>query len=216
MFSITKQELAQRFTYRDKSVLDKLYEEGKHSIGAGGHYNNWEFLAVAGKLFVHQECSAIYKPLKNKWFDGVMRASRTQLGLQMWPISQTKEMLEAPRQTSASYFFAMDQSPSNPRRCHWMIFLNQETGVSFGAEKYARQYNLPVVYFRVHKEKRGHYSVDFELVTKEPNKFRQGEIVEKLMRLLEEDIKSKPEYWLWTHKRWKKKKPADVIISPNK
>jgi KDO2-lipid IV(A) lauroyltransferase len=107
----------------------------------------------------------------------------------------------------------MDQSPSNARRCHWMRFLNQDTGVSYGAEKFARDYNLPVVYARINKLSRGHYSLDVQLVTEHPNSLQPGEIVEKLMRLLERDINHIPEYWLWTHKRWKRKKPADVVIA---
>ena len=124
MFSISKEELAERFTCTDKTILDKFYHEGRGCIGAGGHYNNWEFLAVAGKLFVLQECSAIYKPLANAWFDNDEK-SRTQLGLQMWAHQKTKEMFEAKRNEPAAYFFAMDQSPSKAKRCHWMTFLTR-------------------------------------------------------------------------------------------
>lgn len=212
MFSITKEELAERCVPSDKSILDRYYQEGKDCICAGGHYNNWEFLAVAGKLFVQQESSCIYKPLANAWFDKVIRKSRSQLGLQMWPVKKTKEMFEAQRKVAAAYFFAMDQSPTKAKRSHWMTFLNQDTGVAFGTEKYAREYNLPVVYFRITKLKRGYYSAAFELVTDEPNKLAHGEIVERLMKMLEADIIHQPEYWLWTHRRWKRKKPSDIAL----
>jgi len=94
-----------------------------------------------------------------------------------------------------------------------MRFLNQDTGVSFGAEKFARDYNLPVVFARINKLKRGHYSLDVQLVTEEPNAMAKGAILEKLMRLLEADINHLPQYWLWTHRRWKRKKPDDVVIT---
>lgn len=213
MFSITKEELRERFQVPDTTLLHKLYNQGTHFLCAGGHYNNWEFFAVAGKLYVPHECHAIYRPLQNEWFDNTMKKSRTQLGLYMWPIKKTKEMFEAKKPTPAGYFFAMDQSPSKAKKCHWMMFLNQETGVSYGAEKYARENNLPILYYRIHKVKRGYYTAEFEMVTENPGSFPTGAIVETLMRKLEVDINKQPDYWLWSHRRWKRKKPDDIVIS---
>jgi Kdo2-lipid IVA lauroyltransferase/acyltransferase len=208
MFSITEAELRQRFVFNDMNTIHRLYQEKKSFVFGGGHYNNWEVFAVACQLGIPHKCVALYKPLSNAWFDKKMQQSRGQYGLRMWPIKQSREMFEAEKNNTALYIFGMDQSPSNNKRCHWMTFLNQDTGVSFGVEKFAREYNLPVVFGRINKIKRGHYSLDIELLTEEPNALPSGAIVEKLMRLLESDIKTTPEYWLWTHRRWKRKRPV--------
>ena len=105
--------------------------------------------------------------------------------------------------------FGGDQSPSNPRSAHWMTFLNQETGVMLGSEKLAKSYNSAVVYGRINKEKRGYYSFEFFEITDAPNETAEGEITEKATRLLEKDIREYPQYWLWTHRRWKHNKPAN-------
>lgn len=88
-----------------------------------------------------------------------------------------------------------------------MKFLNQDTAVLYGTEKYAKEYNYPVVYGRINKEKRGYYSFEFFNVTDQPSATRYGEITEKITHLLEQDILRLPQYWLWSHRRWKHKKP---------
>jgi Kdo2-lipid IVA lauroyltransferase/acyltransferase len=213
MFNITEAELRARFVFNDMSLMQRLYAEGKSVVFAGGHYNNWEVFAVACHMGIPHKCLALYKPLTNKWFDKKMQQSRGRFGLHMWPIQQSKEMFEAEKANTTISIFGMDQSPSSGKRCHWMRFLNQDTGVSFGTEKFARDYNMPVVFGRINKIKRGHYSLDVQLLTDEPAAMAKGEIMERLMRLLETDINHQPQYWLWTHRRWKRKKPDGVVIA---
>ena len=90
-----------------------------------------------------------------------------------------------------------------------MEFLNQDTGILFGAEKYAKEYDYPLIYGRINKVKRGHYTFELFDVTEKPREEAYGAIMEKATRLLEEDIRAHPEYWLWTHRRWKHKRPAN-------
>jgi KDO2-lipid IV(A) lauroyltransferase len=104
--------------------------------------------------------------------------------------------------------FAIDQSPSNANNCHWMTFLNQDTGVLFGTEKFAKEYDQPVLYGRINKEKRGYYSSDFFETVDHPKETQTGELTEMVTRFLEKDIIATPQYWLWSHKRWKHKRPA--------
>jgi Kdo2-lipid IVA lauroyltransferase/acyltransferase len=207
MFSITEEKLREIFVFKDKEILEQLFNQNRNVILAGGHYNNWEVFAVACKLGISHKCLALYKPLKNAWFDKKMRESRGRFGLHMWPIKETKKMFEHEAANLTAAIFGMDQSPSNSTHCHWMKFLNQETGVTFGAERYARSNNSAVVYGRINKIKRGHYSFEAELVSESPNDEPMGAIIAKLTKLLEADIIKQPEYWLWSHKRWKRKRP---------
>ena len=83
---------------------------------------------------------------------------------------------------------------------------NQETAFIYGAENFARKYNYPVLYYRVDKVRRGRYTVTFSLLCDKPQEVPQYTIVESYVRQLEADIKAKPEYWLWSHRRWKLKR----------
>ena len=102
--------------------------------------------------------------------------------------------------------FGSDQNPSNPNRAHWVQFLNQDTAFLFGAEKYAKEYDFPVIYVSIRKLKRGYYEAEYSLITDSPNKEEHGKIIEDFAIKLEQDIVNKPQYWLWSHKRWKHKK----------
>ena len=135
-----------------------------------------------------------------------MTQSRERYGLKMTVMKLTKSLFEDKSQLQA-IIFGSDQSPSNPERAYWMNFLNQDTGVLFGVEKYAKEYNWPVIYVSIHKIKRGYYEVFYQLITDKPNDFSYGEITENFTKLIEKDIIKEPQYWLWGHRRWKHKKP---------
>ncbi len=83
----------------------------------------------------------------------------------------------------------------------------------FGTEKYAKEYNYPVLYGRINKVKRGHYTFEFSNAIDEPKQTGYGEITRTINHLLERDIIRRPEYWLWSHKRWKHKRPADFAMN---
>lgn len=92
-----------------------------------------------------------------------------------------------------------------------MTFLNQDTPVFFGAEKYAIEFNLPVVFGTIHKVKRGFYELEYEVLCENPLVTKEGEITEMNTKRLEKDIIDQPEYWLWTHRRWKHKRPKEHL-----
>ncbi|MBN8696453.1 MAG: lysophospholipid acyltransferase family protein [Bacteroidetes bacterium] len=206
-FTISEKEVLKRVTCKNPEGINKYFDQGKSVIIAGGHYNNWEIFAVAVDKLIKHQVVGIYKPLTNKYFDEKMRNTRSKYGLEMISTKSVKQYLDQHLNGLTATIFAIDQSPSNPNSAYWTTFLNQDTGVLFGTEKYAKDYNYPVVFGRINKEKRGHYSFEFFDVTDKPQETAYGEITEKITRMLETDINKQPEYWLWSHRRWKHKRP---------
>jgi KDO2-lipid IV(A) lauroyltransferase len=204
-FTISEKEVLKRVTCKNPEVINKYYDRQQSVIVAGGHYNNWEIFAVAVNALIKHKAIGIYKPLSNLYFDKKMRDTRSKYGLYMISTKIVKQVFEQEADNLTAIIFAIDQSPSNPKSAHWMKFLHQDTAVLFGTEKYAKEYNYPVVYGRINKEKRGHYSFEFFDVTDQPASMAHGEITEKITQLLEKDIRHVPEYWLWSHRRWKHK-----------
>ena len=214
-FTISEKQITKRMVFKNPEVLDKFADQGKDVVLVGGHYNNWELFAVGMGPVAKHIPVGIYKPLKNKFFDGKMRGTRERYGMRMVPMKMTKKFFETPSERSKALIFGADQSPSNPYRCYWTTFLNQDSGVFLGPEKYARDYNIPLVYGTINKIKRGYYEVDYKEVNENPNDHEPGWITEQHVKWLERDIVEKPEYWLWTHKRWKKEKPDDYVFEYN-
>ena len=87
----------------------------------------------------------------------------------------------------------------------------QEVRKNLNDSTEAKKYNIPVLYYEVNKVKRGFYEVTFRHITDTPNDTQHGEIVEKYVRMLEQTIKQQPEYWLWSHRRWKHKRPSENV-----
>jgi KDO2-lipid IV(A) lauroyltransferase len=132
--------------------------------------------------------------------------SRSRFGLQMTSYAIVKKIFEAGVEKQLTVIFGTDQCPHIKQQPYWTTFLNQETGVQFGSEKSARDNNTPVIYGLIKKIKRGHYEMQYRLVSEFPNDLPIGALSEMHTRMLEEDIIENPSYWLWTHKRWKRKK----------
>lgn len=211
-FTVSEKQIRKRMKMGDDKILHELKKTGRDIILVGGHYNNWEIFAHGIGLYCPQQPIGIYKPLKNQFFNQKMLDSRQKFGLLMCSMKETKQYFDQDFDKPKMIIFGSDQSPSNAAKAYWMNFLNQETGVLFGAEKYAKDYNYPVVYGRINKVKRGHYTVDFSLVTEHPQDEPYGMITQKHTKELEKDIVDKPEYWLWSHKRWKRTRPEGIEL----
>ena len=208
IFTISQRQVRKRVVCKNPELLDAYFDRKQSVIIAGGHYNNWELFAVGVDELIKHKTIAIYKPLTNLFFDRKMRATRSKYGLYMISTKIVKKVFEEESNHLTATIFATDQSPSNPNNCYWMEFLNQDTGILFGVEKYAKEFNQPVVYGRINKEKRGHYSFEFFHVTDKPRETAYGEITEAVTKMLEADIRALPQYWLWSHRRWKHQRPA--------
>jgi len=204
LFSISEAEIKRRMVFINSSFLDSYFSRGQNLILAGGHLNNWELFAVAIAQEIKHEPIGIYQPFTSAYFDKLMKKSRSKFGLKMVSTKIVKETFEESGSKPTITIFGVDQAPSKRSKCHTMQFLNQETRVLFGAEKYAKEYNYHVVYGRINKIKRGYYSFEFLDVIENPASTTHGEITERINRLIERDIIASPA-WLWSHRRWKHK-----------
>lgn len=209
IFSISREELSRRCRIVNSELLEQFYKEGKSIIIASGHYNNWELAALAFDLQASHQSVGIYKPLANPYFDEKLQQSRAKFGLELVPKDETKAFFQENGHRLTAPMLATDQSPSKSTNVYWTQFLNQDTAVLFGTEKYAKEFGYPVVYGHIRKIRRGYYEMEFELIEANPTEAPHGAITEKHTRALERDIQQAPQYWLWTHKRWKRKRPVE-------
>ncbi len=205
-YSISEKEILKRMVVENPELPDHYFSEGRSILLAGGHYNNWEWIATSLEQQIKHKTFALYTPLSNKFFETKMQSTRGKFGLTMVSIKRTSAFFEENKNIATATIFGIDQSPRNPDRCHWMSFLNQETGVLFGLEKYAKEFNYPVLFCEIDKIKRGYYTVRFFLVTDQPQETPHGWIIEETTKQLEQQIITHPQYWLWSHKRWKHKR----------
>lgn len=215
IFSISEFEVRKRMVCKNPEIVNRYFDQGRSVILAGGHYNNWELFAVAVDDMVKHQTIGIYKPMTNLFFDQKMRETRGKYGLRMISTRIVRQVFEEEKGNLTMTIFGMDQSPPLTSNSYWMQFLNQDTGVLFGAERYAKEFNYPVLFGRINKERRGYYSFEFVDIAEFPQQTQFGEITEKVTHLLEADIIQAPQYWLWSHKRWKHKRPEGHVNAPS-
>jgi KDO2-lipid IV(A) lauroyltransferase len=204
-FTISENELKKRLIVRNPELVNTYAENGQSIILVGAHYNNWEIVAQTLGIYSKHKCIGIYKPLSNKFLNKKIYESRSKFGMGLVSMKESKSSFIDDGIPKA-VIFGSDQNPSNPKKAYWLKFLNQDTGVLFGAEKYSKDNNWPVIYATINKIKRGFYEVVYSLVTNNPKDEPYGKITEDFTKLIENDIVNNPQYWLWSHKRWKHKR----------
>ena len=205
-FTISRKQILRRVVVQNPELIDAYYDQGRSVVLGGGHYNNWEWLAIGMDPQIRHHTVGLYTPLTNTYFDHKMQSTRSKFGLNMVSTQSTGHYFEESIGQLNATIFGIDQSPRDPVKSFWTEFLHQDTPVAFGFEKYAKEYNYPALFCNIDKFKRGYYGIRFSLVTDQPQSAPLGSIIDTTTKLLEKEINALPQYWLWTHRRWKHKR----------
>ena len=174
-----------------------------------GHYGNWELLSATGLAFSrHKEavCGLIYHPLRSDLFDRLFISIRQSMGGVCVPKKDIlRYLVTFKRQNLMNIFgYIADQSPRYRNIHLWLPFMNHDTPVFTGAERLMRKMNNAVFYVDMQRPSRGKYVCTFRLMTKIPARLPEFEITRRFFALLEDNIRRAPQYYLWSHDRWKR------------
>lgn len=208
--TISPAQLRERVSFEGVDVLRAYAERRQSIVLVLGHFGNWE---LAGARYAVEPgippLIVIYHPLHNQRFDRLIVRMRTRLGNRLYTMAETSRSMLRDRHLLTATAFIADQTPS-PERGYWMTFLNQDTPVFLGTEALSRKLGYPIVYISITQPRRGHYRMVAETLVEDPKNTADGEITVSHTRRLERDICAQPEIWLWTHRRWKHKRPAPL------
>jgi KDO2-lipid IV(A) lauroyltransferase len=204
---LSNEHLMERIPISNPELLERLHIENRDVVAVLGHYGNWEWLLCL-PLYTKYKIVPIYKPLQNKHFDKYMIKIRSMNGSILTPMQfVVREIIDNRRNNiRAIYAIITDQIPPKGDIKFWTTFLNQETPVYLGAEKIASKYDMAVVFFKIQKIRRGHYDFSVELLFEHSAGLPDHLITETHVKRLDEIIKTNPEYWIWSHRRWKHKR----------
>ena len=207
LLSISEKELKRRMVFKGVEELNQLIKEGRSIAIYLGHYCNWEWVtSMPLWTTTEAQCGQIYHVLENKEFDLLFLKLRQRFNAVCIPMAETLRCLIKYKQEGQPVIigYISDQVPFWNNIHHWCQFLNHDTPVLTGTERLARQTGHVVYYLDICRPKRGYYVAEITLITLEPKQMADFAITDEYFRLLEASIRRAPEYWLWTHNRWKR------------
>lgn len=210
LFNFKPKRMLSRFHFEDEAQVSNLLSEGRSVFVAMGHSGNWETTVQVLALKFKVPVTAIYKKPSGKIADQLMQQLRTGAGIVDVVESQSAyrrlaSMDKAPR----LIFILNDQTPPGNPSDYWTSFLHQDTPFFTGLDKMARALGHSVVFLNPRRQGRGFFQLRFSLITRDGRNCQSGEISALYVRLLEEAIEQQPHNWLWSHRRWKHKRPIN-------
>lgn len=213
LHSISEKELDKRVTVKGMEKLEDYFKQKKSIILLGMHYNNWEWGASLQRLASHQ-LLMIYNPVRNNLeMERFILDMRERFGGQSVPVHKSARSAIQFDKTDRPgiLWLAADQSSFQTSQ-FWTVFLNQETPFFSGPEKIAYKTNQPVFFLHAKKIARGKYEFEVIELFSEPGKEKPEDILLTYINKMEEIIQETPQYWLWSHRRWKHKRSEDVEL----
>jgi len=209
---MSESDFRERMQIKNVDVADRYFEKGKSIIALTAHYNNWEW-GIFISEYTRFKILAVYKPLHNKIFDRFMNETRSRFGTELVKNSRIlRRILKAEKEKEpVCIWLAGDQTPPEFHN-FWFTFLNREAMFYPGTPFISKRFDLPVIFMKIEKTGRGRYMTILEVLVENPTEMEEAEIIKLYIKKMEETIHEKPEYYLWSHKRWKHKRPADAPL----
>jgi len=202
--TISEKEMKKRFTFSNVEVLKEIEAQQRSIILMCGHYGSWEWIFIL-QTYVSHKGYAIYKRLANEYFDRLVKRIRAKYNSHLITTKEAIVKLQSSKAKGELTIngFVSDQTPRPSNAFHWQEFMGINVPVHTGAEMLAKKLDMAVVFFGVQRLKRGYYETTFKTITMDPKSIPDYGITDTFLKLVEEQIHSAPEYYLWTHKRWK-------------
>ena len=202
--TISPDQMNKRFVVTNIEVVKEYENKGKSIMLIASHYASWEWL-----ITMNQKLSlrgvGVYKKLANKYFDKLVRDIRSKYNTQLVQTDKTIPLISENQKKGIQcvYGLASDQSPKVDRIFHWDSFMGVEVPVHTGPEMLAKKYDMTVVFAKVKKVKRGYYELTIIPLSDNPKSVPNFGITHSYIKEVEKQIYEAPEYYFWTHNRWK-------------
>jgi len=205
-------DFEERMKVANAGLINEYFDKGRSVMVLTMHYNNWEWGTYLSVHLKHKSL-AVYKPLQNAAFDRFMNKTRSKFGTELIKNDQIyRRVLKAEKQSEPIFIWlAGDQTPPYFHKS-WFRFLHQDALFYPGPAMISKRFDQPVFFQKIEKTSRGKYKTTFELLFGNPAMCTENEIIKTYIQRMEEVIREKPEFYLWSHKRWKHKRPEDLSL----
>ncbi|MBS1772577.1 MAG: lysophospholipid acyltransferase family protein [Bacteroidetes bacterium] len=208
LLAISDSTLTNRFT-ANWEVLEALRKEGKNAYVFLGHTFNWEWANVVSQMNIQQQMAGVYLPLANGAFDRLLLKLRKRGNGMMISMTNKKSGFAELAKTHYVLGLIADQNPSNLNNVLWADFMHREAPFFVGSAHMAIKAKAAIVLSQIKKLKRGVYRLEMQLLTNDASTMNAEDIVRTYVAHLEKQIKTQPENYMWTHRRWKHQRTTE-------
>ncbi len=201
---MTAEQMDERFKMSNEGIINNYAERNRSTVLFAGHYASWEWLLALNRS-LKPNAYGIYQKIENRYFDKLIKDIRGKFGTTLIRTNKSRELIAEMINKGENFVLgiASDQSPMLHRARHWSKFMGIKVPIHVGGEELCKQHDLVPIFLQVKKIKRGYYEAHFELITEHAKEAPNYTIAETFMKKLEKSIHDAPEFYLWTHKRWK-------------
>lgn len=203
--TISEKEMKKRFILENMEVVNEYEKKGKSIALLIAHYGSYEWLLYMNTRLTTHKGYGIYKRIRNPYFDGLVKRIRGKFNAELIDTKESVGVMKTNKKNGVlgCYGFITDQSPKIYRVPYWGNFFGKIVPIHVGGEMLSKKMDMNVIYVISDKIKRGYYKATFVPFTGEVKETPDFEITDIFLRMLEQKIIEKPEYYLWTHKRFK-------------
>ena len=210
--TISDKNIMRRMTFKGSEQVAEILNGGQSVALLLGHYGNWEWvssLVLWLRPLVNENVimGQIYHPLENKVFNRVVLKTRGRMGSDSVAKNDTLRWILGNKRDGHPTIlgYINDQVPKWENIHHWLTFLNhKDTPVFTGIERIVHSQNQAAVYVDVKHVGRGRYECEYHVITCHPEQMGEFELTNIYFQRMEQTINRAPQYWLWSHNRWKR------------
>jgi len=204
LISISEKEMSRRYRFTNPELLDTFTHTGQSVLLLATHYANWEYLSTVS-LVTKVNYYGSYTKIQNPYFESVIKKMRSRFGMICIPSEKVIKniVLNNKENYQSIYLLISDQSPHVGKMKYWSEFFGVSVPVLNGTEILSKKLNLAVLNINTTKVKRGYYESEFTVISNPSQPSNTNLITEMYLRSIEKHIRKAPEYYLWSHKRFK-------------
>ena len=201
-FTFSEKEIRKRYRLKNAHILEQSCHSGCGAFVYAPHYANWEWISFSPLFLNNLTCYSAYKQLSSSFFEQKIKQTRQRFGAVLFEVSQAFSYVRQVDYKKNAFLFLSDQRPRKRDSGIWIDFLNQKTCVMKGVEKMAYLLQVDGFIGIMRRLRKGYYEFEFRPFSQKPSRtdFLQ---TQEFYALLEKEIRANPQYWLWTHHRWK-------------
>ena len=193
--------------------------KGKNAIALSSHYGFWEIALNLYLVTPDHHIIVAYRPLKSPLMDKLYKRLRNTNAVDVIPSKQLIRHYVANRNgingKNLIVGLIADQNCPPTKGCCWHKFLNHDSLFFDGGEQLAVKFGMPVVYMELERIEAGRYRHNYTMLYDGSEEVKPHEITERYVRCLERTIEAKPEYWMWSHRRWKNRPNSESQFYDN-